>query len=43
MPIVERAELLGDITTEDGRKIHNYKVKKETSIINIKNGAGHNA
>ena len=26
MPIVEPAELLGHITTEDGRKIPHYKV-----------------
>ena len=35
MPIVEPAELLGHITTEDGRKIPHYKVKTETTITNI--------
>ena len=39
MPIVEPAELLGHITTEDGRKIPHYKVKTETTIINIDTGA----
>ena len=34
MPIVEPAELLGHITTEDGRKIPHYKVKTETTITN---------
>ena len=39
MPIVEPAELLGHITTEDGRKIPRYKVKTETTITNIDTGA----
>jgi hypothetical protein len=39
MPIVEPAELLGHITTEDGRKIPHYKVKTETTITNIDTGA----
>jgi hypothetical protein len=38
MPIVEPAELLGHITTEDGRKIPHYKVKTETTITNIDTG-----
>ena len=36
MPIVEPAELLGHITTEDGRKIPHYKVKTETTILAYK-------
>ena len=32
MPIVEPAELLGHITTSDGRRIPHYKVKTETTI-----------
>ena len=39
MPIVEPAELLGHITTEDGRRIPHYKVKTETTITNIDTGA----
>ena len=39
MPIVEPAELLGHITTQDGRKIPHYKVKTETTITNIDTGA----
>ena len=39
MPIVEPAELLGHITTQDGRKIPRYKVKTETTITNIDTGA----
>ena len=38
MPIVETAELLGHITTQDGRKIPHYKVKTETTITNIDTG-----
>ena len=38
MPIVEPAELLGHVTTEDGRKIPHYKVKTETTITNIDTG-----
>tara|TARA_A100001515_G_scaffold37421_1_gene29461 strand:+ start:219 stop:470 length:252 start_codon:yes stop_codon:yes gene_type:complete len=38
MPIVEPAELLGHITTEDGRRIPHYKVKTETTITNIDTG-----
>ena len=38
MPIVEPAELLGHIMTEDGRKIPHYKVKTETTITNIDTG-----
>ena len=39
MPIVEPAELLGHITTEDGRKIPHYKVKTETTITHLDTGA----
>ena len=39
MPIVEPAELLGHITTEDGRKIPHYKVKTETTLTNVDTGA----
>ena len=39
MPIIEPAELLGHITTEDGRKIPKYKVKTETTITNVDTGA----
>ena len=39
MPIVEPAELLGHITTEDGRKITHYKVKTETTLTNVDTGA----
>jgi len=38
MPIVEPAELLGHITTEDGRKIPHYKVKTETTLTNVDTG-----
>jgi len=38
MPIVEPAELLGHITTEDGRKIPHYKVKTETTLTNLDTG-----
>jgi hypothetical protein len=38
MPIVEPAELLGHITTEDGRRIPHYKVKTETTLTNIDTG-----
>ena len=38
MPIVENAELLGHITTEDGRKIPHYKVKTETTLTNLDTG-----
>ena len=38
MPIVEPAELLGHITTEDGRKIPHYKVKSETTLTNVDTG-----
>ena len=43
MPIVEPAELLGHITTEDGRKIPHYKVKTETTITNLDTGAEYNS
>ena len=39
MPILEPAELLGHIMTEDGRKIPHYKVKTETTITHIDTGA----
>ena len=39
MPIVEHAELLGHITTEDGRKIPHYKVKTETTLTHVDTGA----
>ena len=39
MPIVEPAELLGHITTEDGRQIPHYKVKTETTITHVDTGA----
>ena len=38
MPIVEPAELLGHITTEDGRVIPRYKVKTETTLTNKDTG-----
>ena len=38
MPIVEPAELLGHITTEDGRRIPRYKVKTETTITHVDTG-----
>ena len=38
MPIVDPAELLGHITTEDGRKIPHYKVKTETTLTNLDTG-----
>ena len=38
MPIVEPAELLGHITTEDGRRIPHYKVKTETTLTNTDTG-----
>ena len=38
MPIVEPAELLGHITTEDGRKIPHYKVKTEITLTNLDTG-----
>ena len=38
MPIVEPAELLGHVATEDGRRIPRYKVKTETTITNIDTG-----
>ena len=38
MPIVEPAELLGHITTEDGRQIPHYKVKTETTITHVDTG-----
>jgi len=38
MPIVEPAELLGHITTEDGRQIPHYKVKTETTLTNVDTG-----
>ena len=43
MPIVEPAELLGHITTEDGRKIPHYKVKTETTLTHIDTGAEYNS
>ena len=43
MPIVEPAELLGHITTEDGRKIPHYKVKTETTITHVDTGAEYNS
>ena len=43
MPIVEPAELLGHIMTEDGRKIPHYKVKTETTITNVDTGAEYNS
>ena len=42
MPIVEPAELLGHITTEDGRKIPHYKVKTETTLTHVDTGAEYN-
>ena len=42
MPIVEPAELLGHITTEDGRKIPHYKVKTETTL-HVDTGAEYNS
>jgi hypothetical protein len=39
MPIVEPAELLGHITTEDGRKIPHYKVKTETTLTHVDAGS----
>ena len=38
MPIVEPAELLGHITTSDGRRIPHYKVKTETTITHADTG-----
>ena len=38
MPITENAELLGHVTTEDGRRIPRYKVKTETTITNMDTG-----
>ena len=38
MPIVEPAELLGHITTEDGRRIPHYKVKTETTLTHVDTG-----
>jgi len=43
MPIVEPAELLGHITTEDGRRIPRYKVKTETTITHLDTGAEYNS
>ena len=43
MPIVEPAELLGHITTEDGRKIPHYKVKTEPTITHLDTGAEYNS
>lgn len=43
MPIIEPAELLGHITTSDGRKIPHYKVKTETTITHIDTGAEYNS
>jgi len=43
MPIVEPAELLGHITTSDGRQIPHYKVKTETTITNTETGAEYNS
>ena len=39
MPIIEPAELLGHITTSDGRQIPHYKVKTETTITHVDTGA----
>ena len=39
MPIVEPAELLGHITTSDGRQIPHYKVKTETTPTHKNNAA----
>ena len=38
MPIIEPAELLGHMTTENGKKIPHYKVKSETTITHIDTG-----
>ena len=38
MPIVEPAELLGHITTSDGRRIPHYKEKTETTITHADTG-----
>ena len=38
MPIVDPADLLGHITTEDGRQIPHYKVKTETTLTNVDTG-----
>jgi hypothetical protein len=43
MPIVEPAELLGHITTEDGRQIPHYKVKTETTLTNVDTGVEYNS
>ena len=43
MPIVEPAELLGHITTSDGRQIPHYKVKTETTITHVDNRAEYNS
>jgi hypothetical protein len=43
MPIIEPAELLGHITTEDGRQIPHYKVKTETTLTNVDTGAEYNS
>ena len=43
MPIVEPAELLGHITTEDGRKIPHYKVKTETTLTHVDTGVEYNS
>ena len=42
MPIVEPAELLGHITTSDGRRIPHYKVKTETTITHADTGVNMN-
>ena len=43
MPIIEPAELLGHIETEDGRKIPHYKVKTETTLTNVDTGTEYNS
>ena len=43
MPIVEPAELLGHITTSDGRQIPHYKVKTETTLTHVDTGAEYNS
>ena len=43
MPIIEPAELLGHITTSDGRQIPHYKVKTETTITHVDTGAEYNS
>ena len=35
MPIIEPAEQIGTVTLEDGRTIPRYKVKTETTLMQI--------